>query len=472
MGRLRVRHGAGATSAIFDEENLIACAGLVPTLTLAASCGLHALTQEHVRLPGSAGASAGSKVAGLIAGMVAGADCIDGMDLLRHGGMDTVFTDVRAPSTYGTFLRAFTFGHVRQLDAAAARFLPRLAAAVPLLPGAGHVTYIDIDDSVRRTYGYAKQGAGYGYSGVKGLNFLLATLCTTQAAPVIAATRLRRGSANSARGAAKLLADALTVATATGAGGRDGTGLMIVRADSAYYNHDVVAAARRGGARFSLTVRSSPAVTHAIAAIDDDDWTPIRYPEAIWDDEEQRWISDAEVAEVAEAPFTAFVSRRKSQRVTARLIVRRVRRLNPAAVEGQQELFTAFRYHAVFTDSPLPMLQAEADHRRHAIIEQVIADLKDSALAHFPSGKFAANSAWLVLAAMAYNLSRAAAVRAGPVHARARIATIRAQLICVPARAARSARRLTLHLPRNWPRRHSTQRLFHIAAGVPPAQAA
>ena len=192
--RVRVRHADSAVLTVLDDDNLVSCAGSVPVLALARRCGLHEPAQGRVRPPGSPGASAGAKVTGPVAGMVAGADCIDDLDLLRHIGMDRVFTDVRAPSTCGTFQRAFSFEHVRQLDAVAARFLPRLTAAAPLLPEVGEIAYADLDDSVRRTFGYAEQGAGYGYSGVKGLNVPLATLSTPLAAPVIAATRLRKGS--------------------------------------------------------------------------------------------------------------------------------------------------------------------------------------------------------------------------------------------------------------------------------------
>jgi Transposase DDE domain group 1 len=389
----------------------------------------------------------------LVAGMVAGANSIEDMDLLRHGGMDRLFAGIRAPSTLGTFLRSFTFGHVRQLDSVAAAFLTAPAAAAPLLPGAEQVTYVDLDDTRRETHGYAKQGAGYGYTKVKGLNALLATVSTPTAAPVIAASRLRRGAVNSAR--------------ACGAGGPARSGLVLTRADSAFYCHEVVAAARRGGARFSLTARMNPAVKKAIAAIGEDAWTPIRYPQAIGDEDGQWWISDAEVAEVS---FTAFTSRRKAEHVTARLIVRRVKRLNPGSVPaGQGELFAAYRYHAVFTDSPQPMLAAEKTHRQHAIIEQVHADLKDGPLAHLPSGSFAANSAWLVLAAIAFNLTRAAGTLASTFHAKATTATIRAQLIAVPARLARSARRLRLHLPRDWPWQTAWSQLFDTTCGPPVA---
>jgi hypothetical protein len=363
----------------------------------------------------------------------------------------------------GTFLRSFSFGHVRQLDAVASRFLVGLAKNAPILPGAGQGCYVDIDDTIKATHGYQKQGVGYGYTKVKGLNVLLAIVSTPVCAPVIAATRLRRGGTNSVRGAARLVADALVTAKACGAGG-----LVTVRADSAYFTHDVVAAARRGGARFSVTVRMNSAVITAISGIKESAWTTIRYPNAIWDDEEQRFISDAEVAEVE---FTAFTSRRQVDHITARLIVRRVRRLNPTSVtQGQGELFSVYRHHGVFTDSPLVMLQAEMTHRDHAIVEQVIADLKSGPLAHLPSGSFSSNGAWLVLAAIAFNLTRAAGAIASVFHAKATTATIRRQLITVPARLATSARRLVMHLPTNWPWWDSWQGLFNAVCG-PPASA-
>ncbi len=454
---MQVCHGV---SARFDDPNLVSCAGLAPVMALARRCGLHRLVAGRLSLAGDGAANPAAKVACLVAGMVAGADSIDDMDLLRHGAMDTLCGGVRAPSTLGTFLRTFSFGHVRQLDAVAAGVLANLATHTPLLAGADQVAYIDVDDTVRATHGYAKQGAGYGYTGVKGLNALVATVSTPLAAPVICATRLRKGSTNSARGAHRLVADAIAAAKAAGA-----SGLVIVRADSAFYGHPMVAAAGRAGARFSITARMTPTVAAAIAAIPTDAWTPIRYPNAIWDDAEQRLISDAEVAQTT---HTAFTGRRAGEQVTARLIVRRVKRLNPKTeTDGQGELFTTYRYHAVFTDTPLPMLQAEASHRGHAIIEQVIADLKNSGLAHLPSGKFTANAAWLVLAAIAFNLTRAAGCLAGAFHARATTATIRTQLINVPARLARSARRLVLHLPIDWPWQHHWTDLFTHASAPP-----
>jgi hypothetical protein len=450
---MRVCHGF---TAVFDDPNLVSCAGLAPVLLLAERAGLQELVARHVSIGKPGGGNAGLKVPALVAGMVAGADSIDDMGLLRHGGMDRLFAGVRAPSTLGTFLRAFTFGHVRQLDAVAARLLVNLAGQAPLLTAAAELVYVDVDDTVRQTYGHAKQGAGHGYTGVKGLNALIATVSTAASAPVIVGTRLRKGATNSAKGAARLVADALITAKAAGA-----SGLRVLRADSAFYNHDVIAAASRQKAWFSITARQDSAVRKAIATIDAGAWTTIKYPNAIFDEEQQRWISDAEVAEI---PYTAFTSRRCDQHVAGRLIVRRVRDLNPA---NQSELFTVYRYHAVFTNTPLPMLDAEAAHRAHAIIEQVIADLKNGPLAHLPSGSFAANSAWLVCAAIAFNLTRAAGALASLFHARATTATIRTQLINIPARLARSARRLTLHLPADWPWEQAWQRLLTAAHGPP-----
>jgi hypothetical protein len=448
---------------VFDDRNLVSCAGLVPVMALADRAELTALAGAHLSVPGAAGVAAGAKVSTLVAGMVAGADSVSDMDVLRHGAMPRLFGGVRAPSTLGTFLRAFRFGHVRQLDAVAARVLAGLARHAPIITAGEPVTYLDIDDTIRATFGYAKQGAGYGYSGVKGLNALLATVSSASSAPVIVATRLRKGSVNSARGAARLVADAIKTSRAAGV-----SGLVVLRADSAYYGADVIAAARRHRTHFSITARKDRAVTAAIASISEDAWTRIRYPKAVFDDQLQQWISDAEVAEI---PFTAFTSKPQARQVTARLIVRRVRDANPdhMSVDAQGELFRVWRHHAIFTDSPLPMLLAEAGHRRHAIIEQVIADLKNSALAHLPSGSFAANSAWLVLAAIAFNLTRAAGALASTFHAKATTATLRRQLINLAARITRSARRSTLRLPAAWPWNTAWQQLFTAATG-PPAR--
>jgi hypothetical protein len=282
-------------------------------------------------------------------------------------------------------------------------------------------------------------------------------------APVIAATRLRGGNAASARGAASLAVRAVGTARDCGC-----TGTIIVRLDSACYNAAVIGAVRGQGARFSVTAPMNSSIRAAIAAIGEESWTAIRYPRAVWDDQLDCWISDAEVAETQ---YTAFASK-KGQAVTARLIVRRVRDLNNKAAAGQDELFPVWRYHAVFTDSPSGLVQAEGQHRDHAIVEQVFADVTSGPLAHMPSGVFAANAAWLSIAAMAHNLLRAAGALASLPFAKARAATIRRDLIAVAARTARHGRgHLTLHLPEAWHREQEWLNLWDAACG-PPAAAA
>jgi hypothetical protein len=458
---MQLSHTPAARSAVFDDPNLVSSAGLVPLLALAESAGLHTLTQQHLTVPGDKGANAGLKAASLVAGMVAGADSIDDMALLRHGGMGRVFSHTYAPSTLGSFLRAFTFGHVRQLDAVASRFLTRLADQVPLLGTGGDEDHVlvDVDDTIIKVHGYAKQGAGFGYTGVRGLNALLATATTPGSAPIVVAQRLRKGSAGSPRGAKRLVTDALkTVRTLSAR-------RPLVRADSAFYGRGLVLPVIRAGADVSVTVRLNAQVKSAIATIPDHAWQTIEYTDAVYDEQAGRWISRAEVAEI---PFTAFIAQKKSEQVPGRLVVRRIPDLN--ATPGQGTLFDLWRFHAFFTTSDpgvLDTVAADKTHRHHAVIEQVHADLKNAALAHLPSGKFAANAAWLVLAVIAFNLARAAAVIAGPALARATTATTRRKLIAVPARIACSARRITLHLPAAWPWEAAWARLFTHGCGPP-----
>ena len=380
------------------------------------------------------------------------------MDLLRHGGMQRLFDGVRAPSTLGTFLGSFTFGHVRQLDAVASRFLVGLAKNAPILPDAGQAVFLDIDDTIKATHGYQKQGAEFGYSGVRGLNALLATIATNDFAPVIAAQRLRKGSAGSSRGAVRLATDALALIRGTHLARRH----VLVRADSAFYSYTLVTKVIKSGADVSITVRMDPAVKRAIASIGADEWTPIKYTEAIYDQSTQRWISRAEVAET---PFTAFISKKKTAQIPGRLVVRRIPDLNPKKSVGQDTLFDTWRFHAFFTTTDagdLDTVAADQTHRRHAIIENVHADLKASALAHLPCGVFNANAAWLDCAVMAFNLTRAAATLTKTAAlAKATTATIRRKLIAVPARIATSARQLHLHLPTHWPWETAWSTLYH-----------
>jgi hypothetical protein len=449
---------------------------------LAESAGLRDLADEHLTVPTDKGANAGLKVASLVAGMVAGADSIDDMALLRHGGMGRLFTRAYAPSTLGSFLRAFTFGHVRQLDAIATRFLVALAGLTGLLGAdanadagidAGYAL-LDVDDTIVEVHGYAKQGAGFGYSGVRGLNALLATLAVPLAAattaPVIVAQRLRRGACGSPRGAKRLVADAVRQARRLlGANAR-----VLVRMDSAFYGRGPVRAALAGAADVSVTVRMNAQVRAAIAAIPQDAWTSIEYTDAVLEETTGRWISSAEVAEV---PFTAFAAAKKSERVPGRLVVRRIPDFNAEKnkAAGQDTLFDVWRFHAFFTTTDPAILDTVASdktHRRHAVIEQVHSDLKNSALAHLPSGVFTANAAWLVLAVIAFNLTRAAASLTDPQTAKATTAAIRRKLITVPARVATSARRITLHLPQAWPWQTAWTTLFDRVNDPPRALAA
>jgi hypothetical protein len=459
---MQLFHRSTALSATFDDTNLVSAAGLVPAMLLAASTGLAELANRWLTLPGYFGANAGLKVTALVAGMLAGADSIDDMALLRHGGMKKLFTGAYASSTLGSFLRAFTFGHVRQLDAVAWRWLVNVAKRAPIVVGIDDYALVDIDDTIKEVHGYQKQGSGYGYSGVRGLNALIAIVSTTLSAPIIIGSRLRKGAAGSPRGAGKFVGDVL--ATVKRLRSATAAGLVLLRADSAFYGHAVVAAAHRAGAKVSITARMDPAVKRAIATIPDDAWTTIQYTDSIRDEATGTWISSAEVAEV---PFTAFSSRKISERIPGRLVVRRIPELNVFDGAGQPTLFDTHRFHAFFTTSDLDTITADKTHRQHAIIEQVNADLKDSALAHLPSGIFTANAAWLVLATIAFNLSRAVGTLAGTDHGKARSGTIRRKLISIPARISTSARKQVLHLPTSWPWETGWTALFAAACGPP-----
>src|SRR5215210_1326404 len=379
---MQLSHIRPVVSASFDDPNLVSAAGLVPLMALAREAGLRELADERMSVPTDKGAHAGLKVSSLVAGMAAGADSIDDMALLRHGGMGRVFTGAYAPSTLGSFLRAFTFGHVRQLDAVASRFLVKLAEHSDLLGGRTDTgpVLLDLDDTIVEVHGYAKQGATFGYSGVRGLSALLATVCTETVAPVIAGQRLRKGSAGSARGAARLATDALALIRRTQLAGRP----VLLRADSAFYSHALVTAVLGAGAQVSFTLRMDSAVKRAITGIDPNAWTTIRYTDAIYDETTGSWISKAQVAEV---PFTAFTSHKKADQIGGRLVVRRIPELNPKQSTGQEALFDSWRFHAFFTTTDLADLDtvtADQTHRRHAVIENVHADLKASALATCP----------------------------------------------------------------------------------------
>jgi Transposase DDE domain group 1 len=461
---VEVSHRFAAESAVFDDGNLVSCAGLVPVMTLAEQTGLARLLGEkiHITVPRikSGAANPAPKLATLVAGMVAGADCIDDIDVIRSGGMKTLFDGVYAPSTVGTLLREFTFGHARQLESVLREHLVALCGRVDLLPRADQQVFIDVDSLLRPVYGHAKQGASYGHTKIagkqilrKGLSPLATTISTPGSAPVIAGMRLRAGKTGSGKGAGRMVAQAISTARDLGAGHN-----ILVRGDSAYGNRKVVRACLRAGAQFSLVMTRNPAVDRAIAAIDETAWTPVSYPGAVRDPDTGTWISDAEVAEI---PYTAFAS--TPDRIIARLVVRRVK-----DARYGDALFPVWRYHPFFTNTDLPVEAADITHRQHAIIETVFADLIDGPLAHIPSGRFGANSAWVLCAAIAHNLLRAAGVLAGDQHTRARGSTLRRKIVNVAARLARPQHRPILHLPTHWPWSKHWLALWHNTIGYSP----
>lgn len=449
---MRSSHGI---QPVFDDANLVSCGGLPAVMALAERAGLSGLLREGLSVDSP---NAAKKATSVVAGMLAGADDIDGLDVLRAGGNDRVLGRVLAPSTLGTFLRSFTHGHALQLGTVNRHLLGALARMVPSLIADQGPVLIDLDDTMREVHGYQKQAVAYGYDKSKGLNAILATASTPASAPVVLVAGLRRGNIRSGAHAGWYAARALSTVKDLAADRE-----MLLRADSAFCLHEVVAAAQKAGAAFSVTIPAWKSVTSTISQIPETAWIPIRYPHAVWDEEGGQWISDAEVAEM---PFTLFVSRRKAQHVTCRLVVRRVKRLGGAPA-GQEGLFDTFRYHAFVTDSTLDKVAADQRHRHHAVVEQVIAELKSGPLAHLPSGRFCANQAWLGLAVIAFNLSRAAAHAAGM--GKARMATLRTRLISLPARIASSARRLALHLPKSWPWQHAYMRLWNTSTSPPPA---
>jgi len=350
------------------------------------------------------------------------------------------------------------------------RLLPGLARRAPLLPGRDVLACLDVDACQRRVYGHKKQGAAFGPARagskvvtVRGLNVLAAGISTRAAAtPLITGTRLRGGFASGTRGAASFITGQAGIAAEAGVSGD-----LLVRADSSYYNGPVISAIGRAGAFFSVTMRPDPKNRRAIAAIPGEAWVAIWYLKAVYDEELRMWYSDAEVAEV---PYTAFTSK-KAHTTTGRMIVRRVRRRNPKSAEGQDVLpgmpdEVTYRYHAVFTSNPHPMLEAEAGHRDHAVSGQIFSDSIDGPTAHLPPGDFNASAAWVVLAAMTQNILRAAGALASPFRAKARYATLRRDLISVPASTARTGRgTLTLRGIKGW---HAEEACLALHAATRP----
>lgn len=412
---MRSLHSPAALDVMADDDHAVANAGLMLTAVLAERLGIEALADRLVDLGDRPGAARpGRKILTLAQAIVADGDCIGDVDVLRAGSTAAVLGHkAMAPSTCGTFLRSFTFGHIRQLDQLTAEVLGRAWAA-----GAGPADApmtIDMDSTITEVHGYAKQGAAYGYTKVLGHHPLVATRAETGE---VLHVRQRKGSAHTARGAERFVNELAGRVRRAGA-----TGPLTLRADSGFHSAKVIGACRRHHIRFSITLVQTSVVRDAIEAIAEEAWRIIDY-------------SDAGYAEVAETTYKGD-----------RLIVRRTR-----LVGRQARLWPEWRHHAFVTDRAGTPVDLDADHRNHAVVELAIRDLKAGAgWNHSPSGKFVANAAWVAIGALAHNLIRWVAAlgldHRGPVVAK----TIRRRLIAVPGRITRSARRRRLHLPRRWP---------------------
>ena len=429
------RGGGGGQSVdrlalAFDDERAVANAGLVLASTLAGRLGIERVIDETLDLGERPGAARpGRKLLTLVCSALVGGDSIDDADVLRCGETQRVLGHrVMAPSTLGTFLRSFTFGHVRQLDRAFETIVGR-AWAAGAGPGSEPLT-IDLDSTIVEVAGQAKQGAGFGYTKRRGYHPILATRSDTGE---VLHARMRKGSAQSQRGAERFVRELVQRVRRLGA-----TGALLVRADSGFWSNKTIAALEQHGVRYSIGVTQHESVRRAIERIPEQSWQPLDdYP-------------PEGIAEIAEGDLSG-----------RRLVVRRTR-----LVGAQAQLFPDWRQHAFITDRDEPLAEVEADHRRHAQIELAIRDLKEgSGLNHAPSGRFFANAAWLLISSLAHNLTRWIAhlglQASGPIVAQ----TIRRRYLTLPGRITRSARRATLHLPARWPWRDSfTQTLTRLRA--------
>ena len=425
--------GLDCVQAAFDDRRAVADAGIVLGATLAARLGIEALVDRFVRLGQRVGAAnAGSKVMTLISAMLLGADSIDDCDVLRSGRTGALLGHrVAAPSTRGTFLRAFTFGHVRQLDRVLAEALER-AWAAGAGPGSGRLV-VDVDSFIGEVHGHAKQGAGFGYTRQRGYHPLLATRADTGEVLHI---RLRKGSAGSPRGVLRFADEVISRVAQAGA-----AGTKLLRADNSFWNKKLIARLERAGWQYSISVRMQAWVPDAITQIPESDWQPLEdYPEG----------GEAQIAQTIVGD--------------QRLIVRRTR-----LVGAQAELWPDWRHFAFLTNRTEPIEVVEAEHRQHAVVELAIRDLKDQALAHFPSGHFNANAAWTVIACLAHNLLRWTTVIGLPGSTIRAARTVRRRLLALPGRLTRTARRWTLHLPARWPWQHDFIRALARIRALPAA---
>lgn len=449
---MRVLHGLDRVRVDFDDERLVANAGLIAPASVAEHLGLKALIEERVDLGEAPGrANVGHKAMTVIHAVLAGADSIDDCEVLRAGATAEVLGHaVLAPSTIGTFLRSFSWGHARQLDAVAGEMLARAWAAGAGPDLAGEFT-IDVDSSIHETYGLQKEGSQFGYTHVRGYHPLYAI---AGADGEVLHSRLRGGNSHTARGADGFLGETFARVRAGGV-----TGPLRARADSGFYSKKVVTACQKAGAGWSITVKLYPNIHAAISTIPDDAWKPIPY-----------WLDDG--ADVAAIDFAAFKANKTDPGVACRLVVRRTK----PTPGSQLALLVEWSYHAFITDLDGDPVTLDAWHRAHATVENAIRDLKYGVgLNHLPSGRFGANSAWLSLNVIAHNLSRWTVHIGGldteptsaeppeppdqlpDSHATTKrqsfvaTDTLRRRYLAIPGRLAHSARRLSLHLPAHWP---------------------
>lgn len=414
------------TEVVFDEPGLVANAGLMMVATVAARLGLERLIDETVRLAGRVGgANAGRKVLTLVHTLVAGGSHIDHVNMLRAGDTRRVLGfRVVAASTLGTFLRSFTFGHLRQLDRVIAQTLKRvwnLGAG----PGDGRLV-IDLDSTITKVFGYQKQGAAYGYTKQLGYHPLVASRADTGE---ILHARLRKGS--SQKGANRFIEELIPRVRRAGA-----TGEILVRADSGFWSRRLIDTLERLKTEYSITVNLNASIRSRIDRIPDGAWVPITYP-------------DGGEAQVASLPYTTGRGHHGLEPITVRLIVRRTR-----LVGEQAALWPDWQYHVFVTNRRELAVVVDREHRQHAVVELAIRDLKQGAgLSHLPSGHFSANGAWLACVILAHNLIRWTNHLGDPTtrHRLSVAATTRTQLISIPGRLVNRAGRITLRLPTNWP---------------------
>ncbi len=408
----RVSHGLDRVGVSFDDPNLVANAGPIPVGTLVLRLELETLINATVRLVGKVGgALPGRKVLTLVHSIVAGGSHIDHADVLRSGNTAGVLPHrVMAPSALGSFLRAFTFGHVRQLEAVVGATLER-AWRQGAGPGARRLV-IDLDSTVCEVVGKPKEGAAFGYTKVLGYHPILATRAETGE---VLHARMRKGSADTQRGTRRFVEELVARVRRAAA-----TGEIVMRFDSGFWSKDTLAVLSRLDVRYTMAVRTNTkGISGAIAAIAEDAWVDIDY------------TADGK-AQVAECDYQC-----------RRLIVRRTRLTDT----HQAKLWPDWRHFAFLTDLTGDAVEVDAFHREHAVVELAVRDLKEGAgLEHVPSGKFFANGASLCRAVLAHNLIRWTATigQDGPVSKLTVARTVRRQLIDMPGRLVNRAGTPTL----------------------------